>query len=445
MKKEIISVREKISYGMGDVSCNMVFTLVASYLFFFYTDVAEIKLAAVGMIMVIARLIDAVINPMMGSLVDKTCTKWGKARPYILWMALPMGIILVLTFFSPASSQQSKIFYALGTYILFCIIYTALNIPYTTLMSNLTDNQEERLSFNMYKNIGANIGGLAATGFTLTLVSSLGHGNKQKGFLLTFIFFAAMCVILLIICFKNTHERITGLQENLSLRGSYKVAFKNKPWIILCIIQFLSLIGLVMKNQSTLYYAKYYLENEHMAAILLSISSVLAIPMALIIPKIVKKIGKRNCVISGNLILVVGMIGVYFVHKNNSLVIVFNIVSGVGWVLATGICFVMLAETIDYSEWKTGCRPQGLLTSFLSFMSKMGVAAAGILSAKIFEWGGYVPNVSQTQTALKAITINYIGIPIIIGILTILVATCYTLDKDYASMMQDLRERRKTT
>jgi len=162
-----ITMKEKISYGFGDLACNTLFTVISSYLMFFYTDIAGIGLAAVGTIMLVSRVVDAVTDPLMGNIVDRTNTKWGKARPYVLWMAVPFAISGVLMFTVPDLSSQGKFIYALITYVLFCVVYTALNIPYTTMLSNLTDDSGARLSFNMFKMIGSSAGAFIASGVTL--------------------------------------------------------------------------------------------------------------------------------------------------------------------------------------------------------------------------------------------------------------------------------------
>ena len=177
---EQITVKEKVSYGMGDIACNTLFTVVSSYLMFFYTDIAGIGLGAIGIIMLVSRIVDAVTDPMMGAIVDKTNTKYGKARPYVLWMAIPFAIISVLMFWSPDTGENGKFWYALISYVMFCVIYTALNIPYTAMLTNLTDEIEERLSFNMFKSIGSQLGGFIATGATLALVAALGGANQKN-------------------------------------------------------------------------------------------------------------------------------------------------------------------------------------------------------------------------------------------------------------------------
>lgn len=438
-----ISLKEKISYGAGDLACNTMFTAVSSFLMFFYTDIAGIGLAAVGTIMLIARIVDAVTDPLMGLIVDKTNTKWGRGRPYVLWMALPFAIISVLMFMSPDAGTNGKFAYALFTYVMFCVIYTALNIPYTAMLSNLTDNSNERLSFNMYKSIGSAAGGFVATGLTLALANTLGGGNQAKGFPLAIAVFGVVSVLLLVNCFFSTKERIMPKNDGISIMDSMKAVSQNKPWILLCLLAFLGFTGIIIRGQGAMYYAKYYLEQESAATILLSLSNLLSIPMALMVPFVAKKIGKRNCVLVGNLVLGVSYALGGLVGKNFPLVLLFSVIGTMGSNLAIGISFVMSADTVDYSEWKTGIRPQGLQTAGTGFMVKMGMAVAGVVAAAVMAKGGYVENVTQTAESIAAIRMNFVWIPVIISVISIIIALFYDLDKKYDQILKDLHERRE--
>lgn len=442
MSNERISFKEKFSYGLGDFSCNMLFTLLGSYLMFFYTDVAGIGLASVGIIMLVARIVDAVTDPIMGGIIDKTNTRWGKARPYILFTAIPFGVISVLTFCSPDLSQNGKFIYALITYVLFCVMYTALNIPYTTMLCSITDNENDRLSFNMFKSVLSNVGAFIASGSTLALVAFFGKGNQETGFTYTVAFYAFIAIVLLLICFKNTKERVYPIEEKISFKDSIKVAIKNKPWIVLCIIQFLSFTALFVKNQSTMYYVKYYIGNESLGPILMSISGLVAVPVALVVPKLAKKFGKRNCIIIGQVLQIIGLVLTYLAKSNEPVIIAAAVVSAAGFGICISITFVMAAETVDYSEWKTGLRPQGILMALIGFMVKLGMAVAGVLSAQILSMGGYVAGAVQSASAISAIVASYIWVPVAIATIIIVVSLFYTLDKEYDTVISDLQKRR---
>ena len=438
-----ISVKEKVSYGMGDLACNTIFTVISSYLMFFYTDIAGIGLGAIGIIMSVSRVVDAVTDPMMGVVVDKTKTKYGKARPYVLWMAIPFAIISVLMFWSPDTGANGKFAYALVTYILFCCIYTALDIPYTAMLSNLTDDVGERLSFNMFKTLGSQIGGFVATGVTLSLVAIFGAGDQQRGFILSIALYGVCAVVLLFTCFRNTTERITAVEDKTSLKESLKAGMKNRPWIITCLLCFLAFTGIIIKSSSAMYFAKYYLEQEGIASVLLSISNLVAIPLALVTPSIAKRVGKRNCVLWGNVLLALGTVCVGFAGKNVPMIILFMVIGSVGCGIAISMGFVMIADTVDYSEWMTGVRAQGFFTAAGGFMVKLGMAVAGVVSAAVMARGGYVENAVQSASSLAAIRANYIWIPTVIAVIAVILSLFYDLDKKYDQVVAELHERRK--
>ena len=437
-----ITMKEKISYGIGDLACNTLFTVISSYLMFFYTDIAGIGLAAVGTIMLVSRVVDAVTDPLMGNIVDRTNTKWGKARPYVLWMAVPFAISGVLMFTVPDLSSQGKFIYALITYVLFCVVYTALNIPYTTMLSNLTDDSGARLSFNMFKMIGSSAGAFIASGVTLSLVEKLGGTNRKAGFAGAIAVYGVVGVVLLIICFKNTKERIVPIQEKITLRESLSAAAKNKPWVLLCAMSFVSFTGLIIKNQGTMYYAKYYLENEKAAASLLAIPNLLAIPLAFVVPAVAMKIGKRNCVLWGNVIFIGSLAGTFLAGKSFPLLMFWAVLGAVGLRTANAVPYVMMADAIDYSEWKTGIRPQGLLTSFSGFMVKLGMAAAGVIGAAVMSAGGYVENAVQSASSVNAIRANFIWIPMALSVVCVILSLLYDLDKKYPKIIEELHQRK---
>lgn len=440
---EKISLKERMSYGLGDLACNLLFQLVSAYLMFFYTDVAGISLGAVGVIMLVSRVVDAVTDPMMGVIVDKTNTKWGKARPYILWMSVPFALMGIAMFYVPAFSGTGKFVYAMITYILFCVAYTALNIPYTTMLSCMTDNESDRLSFNMFKGLGSNIGGFIVMGGTLALVGAIGGGNQAKGFLGTVTIFGIVGVVLLFICFKNTKERIfPSEKEKISVVDSLKTAAKNKYWIILSVLVFVTFTGMIIKSQSTMYFTKYYLENEGIASTLMTLPTIVAFLMTFMIPYLAKKLGKRNCVIIGNLCTIAGAVVISLAGKSIEVIIAGTLLAAIGTGAGIGVIFVMGAETVDYTEWQTGKRPQGIMTAIQGFMCKLGMACAGIIGAQILSAGGYVENAVQTESAISAIRISFIWVPAIASALIVILLLFYDLDKKYGTIINELHKRR---
>ena len=431
---------EKISFGMGDFSNNGIFTFVSTYLMFYYTDIAELNLPAISMILLIGRVVDALCSPVMGVIVDKTNTKYGKCRPFQALGMLPVCILMVILFSIPKNmGQTQKIAMALACYTLFSVIYAFINVPYSTMLNVLTDDNEQRISFNLFKNAGANLGAIFVTAATLKFVTLL-SGDGKNGFAKTAIVFGVIFLAGAAACVINTRERVSAKEAKAeSLKDSLKVVFSNKPWMLLCVVQFLTLTSYITRNQGTIYFAKYYLEKESISSVMLTLTSVVAVAFSLILPSIVKRTGTRFCVVAGDLLWCVSIGATWLVGKNALWIVVLHIIGSIGWSMATGMIFVMLTQTIDYAQWKTGKRPQGLFTSLLAFVQKMGVACAGVLCSQVLNWGNYVANQTPSPSAVWAIRLLFGGIPVVLSACCMILMGFYKIDKIYPQIEKDLK------
>lgn len=442
---EKASMREKICYGVGNIGFGAVYALVSSYIMYYYTDVAAIGVLAAGTIMTAARVVDAITDPIMGTIVDKTNTKWGKARPYLLFMAIPLAVITFLMFSTPNLSGNGKFVYAMVIYLGYSVIYTMIDIHYSTMLPLMTDRQDDRLTFGTFRSIASNIGGFLVSGFVLAMVAYFGGGDEGKGFSRTSIIFGVFAVLCLVICFKNTKERIQlgKKNEKVSVIKGLKVAVKNKYWILVICMAFLSHLTAIMQSQSTMYYCKYALNNMGLAAGLLSIPKLVAIPAALCIPVVANKIGPKNCVLIGSLLRAGASVGFYFVGDSVAGLYVMRTIAAVGTSTTMCLIYVLCAETIDYTEWKTGERPNGIMTSITGFMIKMGLTMAGLLSSISLSIGGYVENAEQSASAMRAISANFIWMPAVFPAIIAILILFYDLDKNKREKIQEeLRVRR---
>ncbi|MCG8502905.1 MAG: glycoside-pentoside-hexuronide (GPH):cation symporter, partial [Firmicutes bacterium] len=234
---------------MGDTASHFVWDMVGFWILIFYTDTFGISAAAAGTIMLIARFWDMISDPIMGIIADRTKTRWGKFRPYILWMALPYSILAVLTFSTPNLSQSGKVIYAGVTYFLLMTVYTAINLPYSSLGAVMTSDSNERAGLNSYRFIFAFVGQFIVTGTALSLALYFGKGDNAKGYQYTLILFAAISFILFLITFASTKERVQPPKEQKeSLKEDFKNLFKNKPWMILLFVGIISFIMFAMQN-----------------------------------------------------------------------------------------------------------------------------------------------------------------------------------------------------
>ncbi|HAN79724.1 MAG TPA: MFS transporter, partial [Bacteroidales bacterium] len=249
MITEKLSVKEKIGYSLGDTASHFVWDMVGFWLLFFYTDIYGISAAAAGTIMLIARFWDMAIDPVIGVVSDRTNTRWGKFRPYILFGAVPYAVLAILTFTTPNFGETGKILYAGATYILLMTAYAMINLPYSALGAVMTDDTYERAGLNTYRFIAGFIGQFVVTGLALTIAEFFGNGDKAQGFQYTVVLFAVLSLIFFFITFKTTKERVQPPKEQVnSLKADIGNLFKNKAWIILALVGIVSFIMFAMQN-----------------------------------------------------------------------------------------------------------------------------------------------------------------------------------------------------
>lgn len=442
--KTKMSLFEKMSYGFGNMGLCLATTIVTSFLMFFYTDVVKLSLSQVATIMLFGGLADAISDPLMGILIDRTKTKWGKSRPYLLFCAIPMAVTCALVFKVPEGSESFRYGYALVTYVLYTLAYTAICIPQNVLITSITDDQKERLEVNMFGTLGTTIAQFAVSALAITAVATLGKGSPATGYFRTAIIFGAVGALCIIICFKNTRERINPPANVKFSVKDLLVSMKNKPWIICAVSSLCMIAAIVVRATSTVYFAQNVVGNASVATTLLTISSLVGIPVTLLTPAIAPKFGKRNMLMFGSFMAIVGSVAMHFAAQNIALVIILTVVIAVGLALPNGVIYVMTAEAVDFGEWKTGLRVGGFLMAFVGFGVKVANSIATMICSKVLETGGYVGGAEvQTAAAKTAIEINYLLIPIILLSVIIIINCFYDLDKKFPKIREELMARRE--
>lgn len=440
-----MSLLEKISYGCGNMGICLCTTLITTFMMYFYTDVVKISVLQVGTIMLIGGIADAISDAAMGIIVDHTNTRWGKCRPYLIFGAIPMAVACFFVLHVPDASATVKYVYALITYVIYTLAYTAVLIPQNVLISAITDDTQDRLGTNMFGSLGTNIGQLITGAFALTLVSVLGRGSEYRGYNLTMLLLGALGAVLTMVDGFNTRERMNmghAAQQKISAADTIK-SMKNTPWIICTITALFTIAQVVVKSSTTVYYSTNVLQNAGMSSTLLSIANIIGIPITLLIPVIASKIGNRNIVWLGAVFGILGNIGIYFFKFNNVAVIAGAVVASVGTAFVNGIMYVMSAESIDYGEWKQGIRVQGFLMAFVGFAVKIANSIVQMLTTAILNMGGYDGSAAvQTASAVKAIEFCYVWIPVILFAIVFLINGFYKLDKIYPQVREDLDKRR---
>ncbi|MCZ4694624.1 MFS transporter [Ancylomarina euxinus] len=440
-----LSLKEKVGYSLGDTASHFVWDMVGFWILIFYTDTFGISAAAAGTIMLIARFWDMLSDPLMGIIADRTNTRWGKFRPYILWMALPYSVLAVLTFTTPDLGPTGKVIYAGVTYMLLMTVFTAINLPYSSLGAVMTSDSYERAGLNSYRFIFAFIGQFIVSGTALSLALYFGQGDNAKGYQYTLILFSIISFALFMITFKTTKERVQPPKEQKeNLKEDFKNLFKNKPWVILFFVGIISFIMFAMQNLSIAYYFKYYIGNEEnvqLFNVIGTVALIVAIPFS---KPLAKRFGKRNVFLASSLLSGFFFICLYLPGANNiTMIYILNILAKMAYAPAVPLLWTMLADTADYSEWKTGRRSTGLVFSAATFAQKAGWGIGGALAGWMLAIFQFTPNVEQTETAITGIKLMISVIPGILYMSCAILLYFYTIDHDTCVVMKsDLDKRR---
>jgi GPH family glycoside/pentoside/hexuronide:cation symporter len=440
-----LSVKEKVGYSLGDTASHFVWDMVGFWILIFYTDTFGISAAAAGTIMLIARAWDMISDPIMGIIADRTNTKWGKFRPYILWMALPYSVLAVLAFTTPDLGPTGKIIYAGVTYFLLMTVFTAINLPYSSLGAVMTSDSYERAGLNSYRFIFAFIGQFIVSGTALTLASYFGKGNNAQGYQYTLILFSIISFILFMITFKTTKERVLPPKEQkVNLKADLRNLFKNKPWVILFFVGIISFVMFAMQNLSIAYYFKYFIgkeENVQLFNVVGTVALIVAIPFS---KPLAKRFGKRNVFLASSLISGFFFILLYLPGVNDiKMIYAFNILAKMAYAPAVPLLWTMLADTADYSEWKSGRRATGLVFSAASFAQKAGWGIGGALAGWLLAIFNFVPNAVQTETTITGIKLMISVFPGILYMSCAILMYYYSIDHQTCETMQkDLEARR---
>ncbi|MDM5337397.1 MFS transporter [Fictibacillus enclensis] len=416
-KNSRLPFKRVLAYASTDTAGNLLYCTLTSFIMYFYTDVFGISVASAGFILLIARFVDALDAPIWGFIIDHTKTKWGKNRPYWLWLSVPFGLTVFLAFLAPDLSSGAKVTYALITYILAGVVYTGIGTPITAILPNLTNNSTERVRLNSWRSNGGMIGYLITASFTLPLVAFFGNGNDIAGFRVTVGIYAVAAIALLLFAFSGTKEINTRSIKSLSIKQSVKAVKGNWPWITLVLAFIFFWLGQTTRTSTVIYYSEYNLHNKSLASILngLIVFQMVAIT---VLPFLVKRILKTHTQIIGFAVAAIGQILIAFAGNSAAIVIAGWIIASLGTGIAVTLPFAMLSDTVDYGEYKTGIRASGFLTAIgSSFCIKIGSGLGGFIPSMIMGKAGYVANATQSATSLAAIKFCFTWLPAIFFII----------------------------
>lgn len=441
------TMREKICYGFGDVSCNIVYGLVASLITLFYTDYVGVPAMTVGLVMIISRCLDGVSDFVMGIIVSKTNSKWGKARPWILWMAVPFGVAAVLLMMVPQTTPMLQFWYILVTYnLVTTVLYTAVNLPYGTLSAMMTRSSRGRDLLGIFRMAMSPFGRIIAVTFTLPLVKVF--GSDQMAWVKTMSIWAVIAVVLLLLCFKNCEERVhieAAEKSNIGLGKNLKALFTNKYFWAVTILWMVQSSYNAVFGTTAPYFCKYILGNDELYSVMYTIEMVVIISGVLFSQVLLRRFGKRDLALTGSILVVVAQCILMTNPNSVAMAMGVTVLRAIGTVPLNACVFGMICDVIEYGQWKTHVRQESLIMSGSSVGTKFGQGVAGGIIGMLLTASGYISStgkaVVQPESALHMIQNMFIYGPIILWGAAVIVLLFYKLDKHYDTIMADLKER----
>lgn len=444
----MIKLKEKIGYGLGDMSSSMFWKLFGAYLMIFYTDVFGLSAAAVGTMFLITRIWDSAFDPIVGIVADRTQTRWGKFRPYLLWLALPFAVIGVLTFTTPNFSDTGKLAYAYITYSVMMMIYSAINVPYASLLGVMSPDPKERNTLSTFRMTFAYIGSFIALLSFMPLVKAFSGNTKdmasqQHGWMMAVIIIATLCAVLFYLCFFFTKERVKPIsQEQNSLKNDLKDLFHNQPWWILLGAGISALVFNSIRDGATVYYFKYFIvEDQYTSITLFSVPFVLSglylavgqaanILGVILAAPLSNKIGKKKTYLGAMVFATLFSIIFYWFEKDQlALIFIFQILISICAGSIFPLLWSMYADCADYSELTTGNRATGLIFSSSSMSQKFGWAIGTAITGWLLAYFGFQANAVQTPETINGIRMFLSILPATGTVLSVLFISFYPLSE----------------
>ncbi len=456
-----LAFKEKFAYGFGDLASVLYWQTFMLYFTYFYTDVFLIPASVAATMFLVSRIWDGVNDPMMGMIADRTKTKWGKFRPYLLWICVPFALMGVLTFTVPDFGMTGKIIWAYVTFILIMMLYTAINIPYTALMGVISPDSNERTSVSSIKFIFAFAAGIIVSATLLPMTKTLGGGNDAQGWQYTFMIYGVAAVIFFLIAFKGTRERVLPPKsQKMSVKQDLKDLFSNKPWLILLAATITFILFVAVRGSVTVHYFKYIIGEQTLKLPFLgtdtygfeaitsaynTIGQISSLIGALIVSWFAKKIGKKNAFYVLFIMAIFSTGILYFLTAEQlGLIFFFQITGSISGGPLSVLLWAMYADTADYGEWKNNRRSTGLVFSASTMSQKFGWAFGAFVALTLMSQVGFQPNTDQSADSIHGLKLLFSIIPAAVGVLSMIVLIFYPLtDKKVKEMSYDLEIRRK--
>ncbi len=441
-----LPLREKAGYGIGDFGFNLYWANISAFLLIFYTDVMGLAAGAVGTMMLVTKLVDAATDPLMGAIADRTRSRWGRFRPWMLYGALPLAFTGVLTWTVPDLDAGGRLLWAYATFTLMMLAYTVLAMPYSALSGVMTADSQQRTTLISFRFIAAFAGTTAVSWLTLDLVRWLGRGDEQLGWQLTLGLYGVVAIACFVAVFLSTRERIApSPQQRSTMRQDVADLLDNRPWLVLFALALIIMVTIVMRSGSLVYYLKYHVARPELTGLFLGMYSVALAVGAASTPLMTRFVDKKRLLMW--LMAAVGVLScaMYFVPADAVwTMLALNCAIGLLLGPKSPLAFSMYADCADYTEWKTGRRATAMTFAAATFSQKLGGALASAVIAWMLAAMGYVANQAQSDASRLGIVLLLTVIPGAVALAAAGVMRLYPLDdRELAQIQDELRLRRE--
>ncbi|MCE0813693.1 MFS transporter [Buttiauxella sp. A2-C1_F] len=447
MESSKLSVKEKIGYGMGDAGCNIIFGAIMLFVNYFYTDIFGLAPALVGVMLLSIRVIDAVTDPIMGAIADRTQSRWGRFRPWILWMAAPFAFFSYLMFTTPDWAYSSKVIYAFVTYFLLSLTYTAINIPYCSLGSVITNDPKERVACQSYRFVMVGIATLILSLSLLPMVDWFGGGDKAKGYQMAMGVLAVLGMCMFLFCFTTVRERVRpAVPSNDDLKADLKDVWKNDQWVRILLLTLCNVCPGFIRMAATMYYVTWVMgQSTSFATLFISLGVVGMMGGSMLAKVLTDRICKLKVFFWTNIVLAIFSSGFYFLDPHaTTLIVVMYFLLNILHQIPSPLHWSLMADVDDYGEWKTGKRITGISFSGNLFFLKLGLAIAGAMVGFLLSWYGYDAGAKQqSPESINGIVMLFTIIPGVGYLITAGVVRLLKVDRELMQRIQaDLEKRR---
>jgi GPH family glycoside/pentoside/hexuronide:cation symporter len=458
-------LREKLCYGFGDLASVLYWQTFMAYLTFFYTDVFGLAALAAGTMLGLSRFTDAFFDPIMGMVADRTETRWGKFRPFLLWFCVPLAVVGVLTFTTPGFGSSGKLIWAWVTYNALMLLYTAINIPYTAMLGVISPDPNDRTTLSSIKFVGAYAAGMIVSQCLLPMSTLLGRGNAARGWQLSFVIIGAAAVVFFLITFFNTRERVRPPKtQRTSVLRDLEDLVTNGPWLVLLAATITFILFVALRSSVIAHYFKYYVGTQtvtlpaflpgiggtqewHLEGLVSTFNSsgqLASLIGVILVPFYARWVGRKLAFVS-LFVVAIGSTAGFYLLRPDQLALMFgvNLLGSITGGPLSALLWAMYADTADYAEWKRGRRATGLVFSASIFSQKWGWAIGAWVALGLLSSVGFKANVAQTPATLHGLVLLVSVIPAVIGVLSILLVLLYPLnERKMSQIAADLKARR---